>query len=103
MRFAKLLLALSLSLFPPSVIAEKLAVINFASDTQWKVTRVFPTASGTGGKRVLGNAQRVCLSGWSPLNCPENALDYGHGDGWSADLTPIPGAYWIWAPDYQPD
>src|SRR5215813_8901978 len=66
-------------------------VITFVSDTSWTVL----DASAV----PLGSAQFVCLSAGVPASCPPGATLYGDlGSGWSADLSGIPGAAWIWAP-----
>ncbi|MBN3894128.1 MAG: PEP-CTERM sorting domain-containing protein [Nostoc sp. NOS(2021)] len=70
--------------------AAKAASISFASDTSWSVTDASAVPQG--------NAQYVCLNSSSPLNCPIGATSYSFaGNGWSADLSSIPGANWIWA------
>lgn len=46
------------------------------------------------------NAQNVCLDADSPSHCPVNATQYGYNfPGWDANLSPIPQAKWIWAPN----
>lgn len=67
--------------------------INIVSDTTWTVS----DSNGTD----LGNAQNVCLNATAPSNCPAGATLYGypHGGGWTADLSSILGATWIWAPN----
>ncbi|HJR33551.1 MAG TPA: hypothetical protein VJ817_01275 [Gemmatimonadales bacterium] len=48
---------------------------------------------------VTWSAQTVCVNALSPPNCPAGATLYGIGGagaGWSADLSSIPGAAWIW-------
>ena len=69
---------------PVAAIAQSGALsfsIAFASDVTW-------------------SAQNVCLNPLSPPNCPAGATLYtggGAGAGWSADLSSIPSATWIWA------
>jgi len=68
--------------------------INIVSNTSWTVTDA--------NDNLLGNAQNVCLSPTAPSNCPVGATSYGFtlgGSGWTADLSSIPGATWIWAPN----
>lgn len=81
------------SLFPFGWPREARAVtINLVSDSTWTVT----DANGT----PLGNAQNVCLNATTPSNCPAGATLYGYPfPGWIADLSSIPGATWIWAPN----
>jgi hypothetical protein len=72
--------------------------VNLVSDTSWEVT-------DASGSTPLGQAQNVCLlaaSGAtpaSPANCPPGATLYGGNPTWTADLSTIPGATWIWAPN----
>ena len=46
----------------------------------------------------MGFAQNVCLSPSAPTNCPAGATLLSSGSGWSANLSSIPGATWIYAP-----
>ncbi len=65
--------------------------IPFVSDTTWSVS----DSAGT----FLGLAQNICLNDFAPSNCPPGATLYDYPyDGWTADLSSIPGATWIWAP-----
>jgi hypothetical protein len=64
------------------------------SSNLWTVT------DATGN--ALGKAQTVCLdAATAPSSCPAGAESYGFtpGTAWSADLSSIPGAKWIWAPN----
>lgn len=46
---------------------------------------------------ALGAAQPVCANATAPASCPAGALVYGFaGNSWTASLTAIPGAVWIW-------
>ena len=66
------------------------------SDTSWEV---FDGDPASGSATSLGFAQPVCLNASAPANCPAGATLYGFADpGWTADLSSIPGAVWIWAP-----
>lgn len=54
-------------------------------------------ASGPSWNTSFGPAQHVCLSPSSPANCPNDALVYANGFGWSADISTL-GGTWIWRP-----
>ena len=70
--------------------------MTFVSDTSWQVYNGDPAL---GPVNLLGSAQFVCLTASVPPNCPPGATIYGHtGGGWTADLSSIPSAHWIWAP-----
>ena len=86
-------LLLVASLLPFVLLVDAQAVtINIVSDTTW-------TVSDTNGN-YLGNAQNVCLDATAPSNCPPGATWYGYTlPRWTADLSSIPGATWIWAPN----
>ena len=81
------------SLLPFTLPASAQAVTtNVYSDSTW-------TVSDTNGS-YLGNAQNVCLNATAPSNCPAAATLYGYTlPAWTADLSSIPGATWIWAPN----
>jgi len=76
--------------FPRPAAAQ--TTTTFVSDTSWSVT----DASNTS----IGSAQYVVLNSQYPTRQPPGATDYGStaSPGWTADLSSIPGAYWIWAP-----
>ena len=74
-------------------------VMTFASGTGWETFAADPGARAADRRpRSLGAAQNVCLTESAPSPCPAGALIYGSGSGWFADLSPIPGATWVWAP-----
>lgn len=58
-------------------------------------------ASGPSWTTPFGPAQHVCLTTTSPQYCPSDALYVGHGGGWSADLSQLGGAAWIWRPGFS--
>ncbi len=65
--------------------------ITFGSNNQWSVS--------DSSNVSLGSAEYVALNASMPAVQPPGAIQYGvFGSGWSADLSTIPGAYWIWAP-----
>jgi len=68
---------------------------SFVSDTTWQV---FDADPSLGPVNSLGNAQLVCLNAYAPSPCPPGATLYGWSPGgWTADLSSISGAHWIWA------
>ncbi len=72
----------------------------FVSDVTWDVYTVDPVANPTA--TPIGQAQHVCLTGTVPSSCPAGATIYGGSwtsAAWRADLSGIPGAHWIWAPN----
>jgi len=79
----------------PNAAQTKLTVV---SDTTWAVRAISKTS---GLPTVLGRAEAVCLNAVAPPNCPPDAVQYGASDGWFADLSSIPGAIWIWAPNIE--
>jgi len=78
-----------------TVAIAELVTETIQSDTTWMTTdlNVSPT-------RPIGPAQTVCISvrRGIPARCPPGAASYYALSGWRVDLSPIPGAYWIWAP-----
>jgi hypothetical protein len=75
--------------FPSRLSSETYSIV---SDTFWTV--VDPAMNNT------EKAQAVCLNANSPSNCPTGATNFGYAyPGWTADLAPIQGAKWIWAPN----
>src|SRR5215469_3901244 len=94
--FAKLfaLTALAAAALP---VGARAVDVNILSDSTWSVFDANMTP--------LGNAQNVCLNPTTPANCsvattPPPPTLYGYPlVGWTADLSSIPGAKWIWAPN----
>jgi hypothetical protein len=72
--------------------------IAFASDGTWRTYDADPAS--VPGAHAGNLAQPVCLNASAPPNCPSGAFLYGVPVvAWTTDLTTIPGAQWIWAPD----
>ena len=70
--------------------------ITFRSNNQWSVA--------DSSNVPVGNAEYVALNASMPVVQPPGAIQYGvFGAGWSADLSTIPGAFWIWAPGITGD
>ena len=93
--FAALAL-LSLALVP-STLAAGPTTITFASDPSWMADDADPSVGPA--LTLPAPAQLVCLNASAPTGCPAGATLYGWaGGGWSADLSGLPGAWWIWAP-----
>ena len=78
----------------------KIRTAAFVSDADWRVYTELPKRAHKRAPTFLGTAQLVCPNATSPPTCPPGAVLYGWvGTGaWSASLTAIPGAAWIWAP-----
>jgi len=70
--------------------------ITLVSDTNWEVY----SSRGKEQDAYIGKAQFVCFNSASSTDCPEGALDYGHGtQAWGAHIDACAGnARWIWAP-----
>jgi hypothetical protein len=85
--------AFSFFTLAPTVVTEAKGITITSNNMYWTVS----DANGVD----LGNAQNVCLSATEPSNCPPGATVYGYSfpGGWGADLSGIPGATWIWAPN----
>jgi hypothetical protein len=85
------------SLIPHVRSTSATGAVAFVSDTSWQVYNSDPALGST---TPLGFAQFVCLSASIPSSCPAGATIYGHSTGgWTSDISPIPGAHWIWAPN----
>src|SRR5207245_3871336 len=85
------------SLIPHVSSAGSTGTVKFVSDTSWQVYNADPAL---GLATSLGFAQFVCLTASIPSSCPAGATIYGHSTGgWTADLSSIPAAHWIWAPN----
>jgi hypothetical protein len=74
--------------------------VSFASGPDWVAFTSDPgQAPYLDTPGAVGPAQLVCMSQFAPPACPSGATIYNSPFfGWTADLTPIPGAHWIWAP-----
>jgi hypothetical protein len=74
--------------------------VSFASGPDWIAFNSDPgQAPYLDTPGAVGPAQLVCMSQFAPPSCPSGATIYNSPFfGWTADLTPIPGAHWIWAP-----
>jgi hypothetical protein len=78
--------SLMLMLITPPIIAKADTIATFISDSSWDVYTGDPY--GLPPVTNLGAAQTVSLSGYG----------YVPPVGWGANLSPIVGASWIWAP-----
>ncbi len=96
-----ILLALSILLALPALAVAngKVRTEDFASDKNWRVYTEVPRTATRQGPAFIGKAQRVCLNSAAPSPCPAGATIYGWVGvgGWTANLSAIPGAAWIWA------
>jgi len=89
-------LAAMLALVGSQQASAQTQTVTLVSDTSWEV---FDGDPASGSATSLGFAQTVCLNASAPANCPGGATLYGYaGTGWTAGLSSIPGAVWIWAP-----
>lgn len=79
--------------------------VPFASGSDWTAYSADPgTTPFLQTPAVLGSAQRVCMSEIAPPSCAPGATIYHSPfSGWTADLSPIPGAAWIWRPGINGD
>jgi hypothetical protein len=71
--------------------------ITFGSDQTWGVFAGDPSKRA---QHSFGQARAVCLDAVTPSSCAPGSTLYGvaGAGGWGADLSPVPGAEWIWAP-----
>lgn len=68
----------------------------FVSDTSWVVTDADPNVGPN--LTLPAQAQTVCLTS-TMIPCPAGSTIWGFGaDAWNPELSNIPGAAWIWAP-----
>jgi hypothetical protein len=76
------------------------STVSFASGTDWLTFNTDPGAAVVPDiPSALGPAQLVCMTLIAPPSCPPGATVYNSPFyGWTADLTPIAGAHWIWRP-----
>ena len=76
------------------------STIPFTSGSDWTTFSADPGSTPfLETPNVLGPAQLVCMSQVAPPSCPAGATIYNSPFyGWTADLSPIPGAAWIWRP-----
>jgi len=103
---AKILVTLVLVILPLTPLVphagsisrhEDTKTLRFVSNIDWET---YNADRAIGPATLLGNAQFVCLNSFYPSTCPPGATLYGWGGtGWAADLSSIPGANWIWAPN----
>jgi hypothetical protein len=78
----------------PPVFAEDLAT----TTTTFAEALATTTTTFASDPTWLPASQNVCLNASSPSPCPAGATQYGYaGSGWTAPLSTIPGATWIWA------
>jgi hypothetical protein len=85
------------SVIPHANSSPNTGTVKFVSDTSWPVYNADPAI---GPATSLGFAQLVCLNSSYPSPCPAGATVYGFsGGGWRTDLSSIPQAHWIWAPN----
>ena len=98
MRVCLLFLSALLALPSLAFAHGKVRTEDFASDRNWRVYTEVPQSATRQGPNFLGKAQRVCLNAAAPSPCPADATLYGYaGTGWTANLSAIPDARWIWA------
>ena len=88
------------SALPLAAFLEVAAILPAAAQTTTKLASgpSWQTTDVSGAS--LGSAQYVVLNNQYPTIQPPSATDYGApaNPGWTADISSIPGAYWIWAP-----
>lgn len=93
-RLASALLVLAACSEPPSAPDERPETVAALSVEPLAVT----TTTFASDPTWLPASQNVCLNASSPSPCPPGATLYGYsGSGWTANLSSIPGATWIWA------
>ncbi len=86
----RLVLAAALTLSMAEGLASAQSTQTFVSGAGWTVT--------TGSGAPAGSSVNVCLTAATPANCPAGSVIWGQPlGGYEQDLSPIPGATWIWA------
>ena len=88
---------LAVTSFAASPKAIAATTITFGSDTTWDVYNGNPS-SGT--SQLLGKAEFVAANASSPTVQPPGTVNYGYpaAGGLTANLSSIPGSFWVWAP-----
>jgi hypothetical protein len=81
----------------PTLTDVSTKIVRFASSIDWET---YNADRAIGPAQFLGNAQFVCLNSFTPFPCPSGATLYGwNNGGWTANISSIHGANWIWAPN----
>ncbi len=97
----------AIGLFLGLVPAARAGDVTFVSDSSWNVYTPLVTVAPMPGQlgSYDGTAEYVLVNSVYPTTRPPGAIIYDpslSNPGWTANLSSIPGAYWIWAPGITP-